>query len=401
VTFRLDVGPVLRTLRRRPAVFTMLVVEVAAGVAALTALLLAASWYGIIGAKVSSFDEANLALVSTYTPGATEGEVASRQREDLARVRGIPGVASASAVSNSILDERWLFPALFRTPETKSHGVGWPIYTDDTAPRTLKLRTLAGQLPDAAGAGDGGPVRTAAITLCLARALFGSPADAIGHTITSEHTVPVRVDAVVENVTMRNPFMPHPACILFLFGGAPADHDARLIVRAAPGQRDAVLARLSAAFADAAPHRWAAVQPLDSKVGVAHHIGQGVAMFLSIFGAMVGLIAQLGALAATSFLVAQRRRQIGIRRALGATRADIIGQFLLENAVTMLVGSLLGLVGTALLYGIMQRFFKGLVVDVLAIAAGVVLFWVATLAATLIPAHRAARVPPSVASRSL
>jgi putative ABC transport system permease protein len=398
---RLDLGPLVRTLRRRPAVFTMLVLEVAAGVAALTALLLAASWYGIIGARASSFDEPNLALVSTYTPGATEAEVAAHQREDLARVRTLPGVESASAVSTSIMDERWVFPALFHSPEWQTRGVGWQVYTDDAAPRTLKLHALAGALPADAGAGDGGPVRDAAITICLAKALFDSPAEAVGRTITSEHTPPVRVGAVVEDVTMRNPFMPHPACILFLFGGAPLDHDARTIVRAAPGQRDAVLARLTEAFASAAGRRWVDVRPLDSKVGIAHHIGQGLATFLSIFGALVGLIAQLGALAATSFLVAQRRRQIGIRRALGATRADIVAQFLLENAVTMLVGSLLGLVGTALLYGVMQRFFKGLTVDVIAISAGLALFWVATMLATLIPAHRAARVPPSVASRSL
>jgi putative ABC transport system permease protein len=120
-----------------------------------------------------------------------------------------------------------------------------------------------------------------------------------------------------------------------------------------------------------------------------------------MFGALVGLIAQLGALAATSFLVARRTREIGIRRALGATKADIVGQFLVENAFTMLAGSLIGLGGTALLFGVMRRFFQDLTVDVGAIAVGVVLFWLATLAATLLPALRAARVSPSVATRTL
>jgi putative ABC transport system permease protein len=130
-------------------------------------------------------------------------------------------------------------------------------------------------------------------------------------------------------------------------------------------------------------------------------VGHGLATFLSVFGSLVGVIAQLGALAATSFLVAQRRRQIGVRRALGATKADIVGYFLVENAFTMLAGSLLGLGGTALLFLFMKPFFPGLAVDFGAIAAGLVLFWMATLAATLVPALRAARVPPSVASRSL
>jgi putative ABC transport system permease protein len=401
---RLDVGPVLRTLRRQPGVFAMLVVEIAAGVATLTALLLSASWYGIIGSQPSSFDEENLALVSTYTPGADEAAIAARQRDDLARVRGVEGVDAATSVSVSILDDRWMFPALFKTPGSRRQAVGWRVFTDDAAGRALRLRTLAGALPqwtEAGGRGDDGPAREAVMTICLAKKLFGSPAEAVGRTVASDQNEPVRVSAVVENVTMRMPFMPHAGCVVFVFGGAPAGHEARVIARAAPGARDAVIARLGAAFADADPHRWVDVRPLDSRQAAHRRVGHGLATFLSVFGSLVGVIAQLGALAATSFLVAQRTRQIGIRRALGATKADIVGYFLVENAFTMLAGSLLGLLGTALLFQIMRRFFQGLAVDVGAIAAGVVLFWSATLAATLVPALRAARVPPSVASRSL
>jgi putative ABC transport system permease protein len=239
------------------------------------------------------------------------------------------------------------------------------------------------------------------MTICLAKALFGSPAEALGRTVESDQSEPARVTAVVENVTMRSPFMPHAGCILFVSGGGPVSHEARTIVRAEPGARGAVLLRLRSAFADEAPHRFVDVRPLDSADATHRRIGGGLATFLSIFGSLVGLIAQLGALAATSFLVAQRRRQIGVRRALGATRADIVAHFLVESAFTMLAGTVLGLGGTALLVVVMRRFFAGLAVDVGALAFGLALFWIATLAATLLPALRAARVAPSVATRSL
>jgi putative ABC transport system permease protein len=402
---RLDVGPVLRTLRRQPAVSAMLVLEIAAGVATLTALLLAASWYGLIGAQPSSLDDASLALVSTYTPGADEAALAAQKREDLARVRGVAGVLSATSVSTSIIDDRWTFPALFKARETGRRAVGWRIFTDDEAPRTLRLRALAGALPSAeAGApvaADDAPARGAVMTICLAKALFGSPAAAVGRTIESDQNLPVRVAAVVENITMRNPFMPHAGCVVFVFGGAPVGHEARFIARTAPGERDAVVARLDAAFAAGRAHRWVDARALDSTDCQHRRVGRGLATFLSILGSLIGLIAELGALAATSFLVAQRRRQIGIRRALGATKADIVAQFVVENAFTLLAGSLLGLGGTALLVVMMRRFFRGLAVDLAAIVVGVALFWLATLAATLMPALRAARVAPSVASRSL
>jgi putative ABC transport system permease protein len=401
---RLDVGPILRTLSRQPGVFAMVVVEIAAGVATLTALLLSASWYGIIGSTPSSLDEDNLALVSTYTPGGDEAAIVARQKADLARVRAVAGVEAATSVSTNILDDRWLYPALFQTPGSQRRAVGWRVFADDAAPRALQLQTLAGTAPqwnEAGGRGDDGPIREAVMTICLAKALFGSPADAVGRTVFSEQNGPVRVSGVVANVTMRMPFMPHPGCVVFVFGGAPTGHEARVIVRAAPGARDAVVARLGAAFADADPHRWVEVRALDSRTAAHRRVGHGLATFLSILGSLVGVIAQLGALAATSFLVAQRTRQIGVRRALGATKADIVGYFVVENAFMMLAGSLVGLLGTTLLFYVMLRFFPGLAVDVGAIAAGVVLFWSATLAATLVPALRAARVPPSVASRSL
>jgi putative ABC transport system permease protein len=402
---RFEVGPVLRTLGRRPGVFVMLVLEIAAGVATLTALLLAASWYGIIGSRQSSLDEPNLVLLAAYTPGGDEAAIAARQRDDLARARAIPGVVAATSVSTDILDERWTFPAVFRAHETGRSAVGWRVFTDDEAPRAIGLRALAGALPAAdAGGGDRGAhgrARDAILTICLAKALYGAPADAVGRTLESDQSEPVRVSAVVENVTMRIPFMPRTGCVAFVQGGAPVVHEARAMVRAAPGARAAVIARLREAFAGEAPHRSIDVQPLDSADSAHRRVGGGLATFLSVFGSLVGLIAQLGALAATSFLVAQRRRQIGVRRALGATKSDIVAHFLVENAFVMLAGSLLGLGGTALLVVMMRRFFAGLAVDIGALAFGLALFWLATLAATLLPALRAARVAPSVATRSL
>src|SRR5450432_494025 len=245
----------------------MLALEIAAGVATLSALLLAASWYGLIGAQPSSLDEENLILVSSYTPGGVEAELSARQRADLLRVRAVAGVEAASSVSVSILDDRWLFPALFTTPETSgaSHpsAVGWRVFTDDAAPRALRLHPIAGTLPVNEGRPDEGPTRTAVMTICLANALFGAPAAAIGRTVVSGQNVPVRVSAVVENVTMRMPFMPHAGCVLFVFGGAPSEHEARIMVRASPRTRDALLERLRAVFADAAPRRWVEVRPLD------------------------------------------------------------------------------------------------------------------------------------------
>lgn len=389
---RLDLGPVLRTLRRQPGVLVMVVLEIAAGVATLTALLLSGSWYAELGRMHTKVDEDALIVVSTYTPG-DEATTTAAQRKDVEATRALAGVAAATSVSVTILDDRWTYPSLFNSAGKKEQ-IGWPVYTDPDIVATMGLRMLAGALP-AGGTGE------AIATRCLAEELFGGVTEALGQTFTSADTGPLRIRAVVENARMRIPFMPSTTCAALIMGPAPTGHEGRMLVRASHGERESVIARLPGALGDGVGGRWVEAVPLDTEETNHHRIGHGLGGLLSFFGGLISVIALLGALAATSFLAAERRRQIGIRRALGATKGDIVGYFLLENAVTMAIGSAIGLGGAALLYLVMRHFFTGLAVDVTVIGLALLLFWVATLAATLDPALRAARVPPSVASRSL
>ena len=78
-----------------------------------------------------------------------------------------------------------------------------------------------------------------------------------------------------------------------------------------------------------------------------------------------------------------------------------MGYFLLESLVAVAVGSLLGVSATLGLYLLMKRVFDSISFDLGLLAVTLLVIWTASILATLIPALRAARVPPSVASRSL
>jgi len=405
----LDVGPLLRTLRRQPGVMALFVLEIAAGVATISSLLISGSWYLQLSSRSSGVDEQNLILVSTYStgrgPGGNDADleagIYSQQTADRDRIRALPEVQGVTQLSTCVLDDRWSYPVLFSSLRSdgtrRAQKVGWGVYADPEFPAVLGLPLVAGAVPGPDGRAPG----TVILTRSLAEHLFGSAAGAVGATLSSHPDETLTVVGVVENVRMRAPFMPAGQSVAFHLGVPPLDHEVRLIVRARSGQREAALAALRAAFAPAATRRFVQVRSFDSSDSIHHRVGNGLFKLLASFGVMLGIVVLLGALAATSFLVAQRTRQIGIRRALGATRADIVGYFLLESILATTLGSALGVVGAAVLYRMMRRVFADSTFDLRLIGLTLLLLWVASILATLIPALRAARVSPGVANRSL
>jgi putative ABC transport system permease protein len=113
------------------------------------------------------------------------------------------------------------------------------------------------------------------------------------------------------------------------------------------------------------------------------------------------VVTALGVSGLASFWVQQRRRQIGMRRALGATRGDILRYFQAENFLIVGGGVLLGAVfAYALNLFLMHRFeLEHLPAAYLLI--GAVVLWILGQLAVLGPALRAAAVPPVVATRSV
>jgi ABC-type antimicrobial peptide transport system permease subunit len=102
-----------------------------------------------------------------------------------------------------------------------------------------------------------------------------------------------------------------------------------------------------------------------------------------------------------AYLVAQRTREIGVRMALGATRAAVVRMVVLNAAALVAGGLAIGGVASWYLSAASRAFVFGLQpTDPRAFAAAAAAVSVAALVATLIPARRAASVDPMVALRS-
>jgi putative ABC transport system permease protein len=127
-----------------------------------------------------------------------------------------------------------------------------------------------------------------------------------------------------------------------------------------------------------------------------------------VFGALIGgfaitalLLAVIGVYGLVAYGVAQRRREIGIRIALGGTSARIVSMFMRDGLRFTLLGVGLGLLAAAGATRLLGRFlFDVTHLDPLAYAAAAVLFALVSLIGCYVPARRASRVDPLVALRA-
>jgi predicted permease len=123
-------------------------------------------------------------------------------------------------------------------------------------------------------------------------------------------------------------------------------------------------------------------------------------VLLGVFAGMALLLATIGIYGVVAFSVGQRTREIGIRRALGAQRGDILRLILSQGAAMALAGVAVGIGGALALTRVMSRMlFQVSATDPVTFAGIALLFVVVALAASYIPARRAARIDPMAALR--
>lgn len=119
-----------------------------------------------------------------------------------------------------------------------------------------------------------------------------------------------------------------------------------------------------------------------------------------IIAAMM-LVTALGIVGLASFWVQQRRRQIGIRRAIGARRSDILSYFQTENFLIVSGGIAVGMVMAFVLNLVLMHFYEVPRMPLAYLPIGAVALWLLGQVAVFGPALRASRVPPVVATRSV
>ena len=146
--------------------------------------------------------------------------------------------------------------------------------------------------------------------------------------------------------------------------------------------------------------------PVDRVGTMAQALSESVALprfrsfLMSVFAATALLLAAIGIYGVIAYSVAQRRQEIGVRMALGATRSGVVRLVVGQGSRLAIVGIVLGLAGAVGLTRFLEKMLFGVTAsDTVTFASAALVLGAVAIVASLIPALRAARIDPVTALR--
>ncbi len=337
---------------------------------------------------------------------------ATMVQRDLEVLRALPGVVAVADVNSMPMSQAGWRLALTTDPARRDARVPANAYFGGSSMvDALGLRLIEGRDFQAADMMevDGRKTtdlrpRTTLITRHTALKLFPDGDSPVGKTIylgSGPDAQPMQVIGVVDTLMGPQAERADTAYSSFLMPVRFLHNGSHYAVRTEPGATAAVMAAAEKAL----PELYRDRVLINSKTVAqmrAHRYRNDRAGATILIAVTIGLllVTASGIVGVASLWVNRRRKQIGVRRALGARRRDIIRHFLAENLVLTTTGIA---AGVALAIGL-NLFLVSKVeltrLPVVYLIAGMIGLWGLGLVACLGPAWRAASVPPAIATRS-
>jgi len=411
----MDIRPILSTLMRHKTAASLIVIEIALTCAIICNALFMISDRIREVREISGLVEDELVRVQILSIGS-DADQSARTRTDLANLRAIPGVKDATVLNQvPFVNSSWNSGVRLTQEQQQSTLSATTYMAEDQFIETLGLKLVAGRDFNAEeyreasdlldGGSEDGSVPGAIITRSLADKLFPGE-DAVGKSFYSWGDKPIRVVGIVEHLvrpsqmggpsareySMVFPLRPH-----YNLGG-------NYVIRTSPERRAEVLAAAKKTLQANGADRIILEDNSKTMEQLRHEYYQApraMAWLLGIVCIALLLITALGIIGLASFWVQQRTKQIGVRRALGATRGQILRYFQTENFLLATIGIGLGMLLAFAINQVLMGRYELARLPLLYLPVGAVLLWGLGQLAVYAPARRAASIPPATATRSI
>jgi len=399
----MPLGPIVRSLRHNKTRFVLIVLEIAFTLAIVTNCvnMILASRQSML--KKSGFDDDHLVFVLSrrYTRYADANAAAQAVDRDVRALQALPGVRAAA---NTYLVP-WQGGGNSDTYCAAS-GAMVQAQVYDSSPGifdTLGVRVAEGRAFTPQDYADPSASPTSVnvvVSRAFERLLFPNGGKGLGETFkNSDGDVTYRIVGIIDH--FYNPYSwPIGDFVVFV-----PDHAVGLrggssfLVRTSgppPQMAGAIEKALLAAENDRVITLNTIAELKDNNFANARLVVKGMTAVI----VLVIFVTGIGILGLTSLSVTERTRQIGTRRALGATRRDILAHFVLENWLLTTAGLLLGIALTYSLNFVLVSRVADNKMDWRLVAIGMLLLWANGVAATLFPALQASRLSPAIATKA-
>jgi putative ABC transport system permease protein len=413
--------PMIAALRKHKAGVVLIAMQIA------LTLAIVCNAIFIIYARVENvrrptgLDENNLFMVTQQWVGAPSGDdtasiqkLDAMQREDINTLRSLPDVESVSPVNTLPLYPSSWNGAVALKPgaELRSGNARTTYYFgDEQLLKTLGLHLVAGRNFTAAdvtnkGFRDPHEATMVIVSKALADKLYPQ-GDAVGKVIYLDgDSTPTTIIGEVERLQVpsvdgwASGFVWNSTIEPLRLNG----NFSRYVVRAKPGRLEAAMHAVPPALYASNPMRVLDDDSIKSFKDIraeAYRADIGMAVLMGVVCLILLAVTAAGIVGLTSFWVGQRHRQIGVRRALGARKSDILHYFQLEN---LLIAGTGAVVGIALAIGLNMLLMQNFAMDrmpVVYVLCGLAIVMVLGQVAVFVPARRASNVPPVVATRTV
>jgi len=410
----MEIRPILSTLRRHKTAAALIVLEIA-----LTCAIICNSLFMISDRITQVFETSGIAekelLRLQIVSIGNDAEQDARTRADLAALRAIPGVKAATVLNQVPFGwSSWNSGIRLKQEDERPMLNATTYLADEQFVDTLGVNIVAGRnftadeyreatdLLNRIGNDDSVPV--ALITRALAERMFPGE-DPIGKEFYAWSESPTRVIGVMEHLVRPNTLggpsareytIVFPLRTHYNLGG-------NYLVRTDPERRQEVMEQAKQVLRAGGNDRILmeenslTMEEMRSKF---HSGSRSMAWLLGVVCVALMLITALGIIGLASFWVQQRTKQIGVRRALGATRGQILRYFQTENFILASIGIAIGMLLAFAINQVLMGKYDTARLPLYYLPTGALMLWGLGQLAVYAPARRAASIPPATATRS-
>lgn len=408
----MDIRPILSTLMRHKIASLLIVLEIALTCAIVcNALFLIGDRLDRMNMPSGIADDELVRIQAASLRQLSNDDAVDKSvsLEYLDTLRRVPGVREAAIAGQVPFGGSSNNSSVNLTPDQERPTLNATVYMDEgNLVDTFGLKLVAGRdfnsdefqdISELQKAGDKAQIPVAIINRTMAEKLYPGQ-NAVGKVFYSWTTAPTRVVGVVEELARPNSLDQGAYAMIFPLREYGAGK--HYLIRTEPARRAEVLQAALAALKKTDPNLLVVNQDTFEEIRAGYFENdRAMAWMLVVVIVALLLVTALGIVGLASFWVQQRTKQIGVRRALGATRGQILRYFQVENFLIAGIGIVLGML---LAYGLNQLLMGTYELPRLPLwylPVGAVVLWLLGQAAVYGPARRAASVPPAVATRSV